>query len=369
MIPIDYASFVNNNYYWLHDYAIFMYLKDKFYGASFDVWNSKYKYYNEETLKEFGEEELGFYYFLQYEFSKQWHNLKTYANNQGIKIIGDIPIYVAYDSADVWANSKLFNLNKGLKPVRVAGCPPDDFSKDGQLWGNPLYNYKLMKSDGYDWWIKRCKRAFELYDIVRIDHFRGFEAYWAIPAGNKTAKNGKWVKGPNFSIFKAISKALGNKEFIAEDLGFLTEGVYKLLEKTKFPGMKVIEFGFDGNPKNEHLPENYQKNCVCYIGTHDNAPAKGWYLGLKHKALSDVNNYLKVNNADNAVDKLIEIAYTSVANSVIIQMQDFLHLDSSARINTPSTTKSNWVWQMNDNYRDNNLIKRIASLTKKANRC
>lgn len=369
MIPLDYASFVNNNYYWLHDYAIFMYLKDKHNGASFDVWEDKYKYYNEEVLKEFSENEIGFYYFLQYEFSKQWHNLKTYANSQGIQIIGDIPIYVAYDSADVWANVKYFKLDKKLKPSRVAGCPPDAFCADGQLWGNPLYNYKLMKSDGYSWWINRCKRAFELYDVVRIDHFRGFEAYWSIPAGDKTAKGGKWVKGPNYSIFKAIKKNLGNKEFIAEDLGFLTEAVYKLVAKTKFPGMKVLEFAFDGNPKCEHLPENYTKNTVCYIGTHDNFPAKAWYESLKGRELNYANKYLKVDNSDLATTKLIELAYQSIANTVIIQMQDFLHLGKDARINTPSTSSNNWVWRLNDEYNNTSLVNYISTITKEAKRC
>lgn len=368
MIPLDYASFVNNNYEWLHDYAIFMCLKDEHNGASFDKWEDKYKYYDVECLKEYNEEKIGFYYFLQYEFNLQWGKLKKYANDKGISIIGDIPIYVAYDSADVWANAKLFKLDKNLKPTRVAGCPPDAFSKDGQLWGNPLYNYKLMKNDGYNWWIKRCKRAFELYDVVRLDHFRGFEAYWSIPAKDKTAKGGKWIKGPNYSIFKAIKKELGNKEFIAEDLGFLTEGVYKLVEKTGFPGMKVLEFAFDGNSSNEHLPANYSKNSVCYIGTHDNSPAKGWYENLKGKSLSDVDNVLGKNSSDAVVNKLIEMAYESIANTVIIQMQDFLHLGREARINTPSTKLNNWVWRLDVNYQDDNLAKKVASLVKEYNR-
>ena len=369
MAPIDYASFVNNNYDWLHDYAIFMYLKDKYHGASFDVWDDKYKFYNEEVLKEFSEEELGFYYFLQYEFSKQWTNLKAYANKKGIRIIGDIPIYVAYDSADVWANPKNFKLDKNLKPSRVAGCPPDAFSEDGQLWGNPLYNYKFMKADGYSWWIKRCKRAFTLYDIVRIDHFRGFEAYWSIPFGDLTARGGKWEKGPNYSIFKAIKEALGDKEFIAEDLGYLTEGVYKLLAKTGFPGMKVLEFAFDENEKNEHLPKNYVTNTTCYIGTHDNYPAKGWYLELSGKALEDANRHLNPKDADDVVDILIKMGYESIANTVIIQMQDFLHLGIEARINTPSTTTNNWAWRLDEDYAKDSLAKKIASLTKKSKRC
>ena len=368
MIPIDYASFVNNNYYWLHDYALFMYLKDKFNGASFDVWEDKYKYHNEDTLKEFNESHIGFYYFLQYEFSKQWNNLKQYANKNGIRIIGDVPIYVAYDSADVWASPKMFKLDKSLKPVKVAGCPPDAFSDDGQLWGNPLYNYKLMKSDGYSWWINRCKRAFELYDIVRLDHFRGFEAYWAVPASEKVAASGKWVKGPGYAIFKAIKKALGDKEFIAEDLGYLTDAVYKLVAKTKFPGMKVLEFGFDGKLDNEHLPVNYKENIVAYIGTHDNAPAKGWYESLSKKEKSNVNKLIAPLDSEDLVDKFIDMIQNSVANTVIIQMQDYLHLGQDARINTPSTSTNNWVWRLDENYYSLSLVKRIASITKKANR-
>ncbi|MBP5551123.1 MAG: 4-alpha-glucanotransferase [Bacilli bacterium] len=369
MAPLDYSSFVNNNYKWLHDYALFMYLKDKFNGASFDVWEDKYKYYNEETLKEFNEEQLGFYYFLQYEFSKQWNSLKQYANKAGIKIIGDLPIYVAYDSADVWASPNMFKLDKNLKPTKVAGCPPDAFSDDGQFWGNPLYNYKLMKSDGYSWWIARCKRAFELYDIVRLDHFRGFEAYWAIPASDDTAKDGKWVKGPNYAIFKAIKKSLGDKEFIAEDLGYLTESVYKLVAKTKFPGMKVIEFGFDGKKDNEHLPVNYKENIVAYIGTHDNAPVIGWYEALTKKEKGVVNNLIAPTSCDDLVDKLISMIQTSVANTVIIQMQDYLHLGLDARINTPSNKAGNWKWRLDEDYQSASLAKRIANITKKASRC
>ena len=369
MAPLDYSSFVNNNYKWLHDYALFMYLKDKFNGASFDVWDNKYKYYSEDVLKEFNEEQLGFYYFLQYEFSKQWNNLKQYANKAGIKIIGDLPIYVAYDSADVWANPKMFKLDKNLKPTKVAGCPPDAFSSDGQLWGNPLYNYKLMKADNYSWWIDRCKRAFELYDIVRIDHFRGFEAYWAIPASDTTAKGGKWIKGPNYSIFKAIKKSLGNKEFIAEDLGFLTEGVYKLVAKTKFPGMKVLEFGFDGRSDNEHLPANYKQNLVAYIGTHDNAPVIGWYDTLSNNEKNIVNKLIEPIDNNDLVDKLIDMIQDSIANTVIIQIQDYLHLGQDSRINTPSTMTNNWIWRLDENYYSTDLAKKIASITKKANRC
>ena len=369
MTPLDYSSFVNNNYKWLHDYALYMLLKDKYNGASFDVWDKQYKYYSEEVLKEFNEEQLGFYYFLQYEFSKQWNNLKNYANKAGVKIIGDLPIYVAYDSADVWANPKMFKLDKNLKPTKVAGCPPDAFSEEGQLWGNPLYNYKLMKSDGYSWWIDRFKRAFELYDIVRIDHFRGFEAYWAIPASDTTAKGGKWIKGPNYSIFKAIKKNLGNKEFIAEDLGFLTEGVYKLVAKTKFPGMKVLEFGFDGRIDNEHLPANYKENLVVYIGTHDNAPVIGWYDSLSQNEKNVVNNLIAPKDCNDLVDKLIDMIQESIANTAIIQMQDYLHLGQDARINTPSTMTNNWIWRLDDKYYSSDLAKKIAAITKKANRC
>ena len=369
MMPLDYSSFVNNNYKWLHNYALFMFLKDKYNGASFDVWEDKYKYYNEEVLKEFNEEQLGFYYFLQYEFSKQWNSLKTYANKAGISIIGDLPIYVAYDSADVWANPSLFKLDKNLKPTRVAGCPPDAFSEDGQLWGNPLYNYKLMKADGYSWWVERCKRAFELYDIVRLDHFRGFEAYWSIPAGATTAKGGKWVKGPNYALFKAIKENLGNKEFIVEDLGYLTEGVYKLVAKTKFPGMKVLEFGLDGNRDNEHFPANYQENLVVYIGTHDNAPVIGWYDSLAQKDKDIVSKIVVQKDCGDLVDKLINMVQESIANTVIIQMQDYLHLGQDARINTPSTVANNWVWRLDEDYYSPKLVKKIASITKKANRC
>ena len=268
----DYQNFVMENKWWLEDYALFMALKDHYEGKSWLEWEEDYKTRNKKALNTFKKEnieEVEFWYFIQYYFFKQWYALKKHANNLGIEIIGDIPIYVAMDSADVWANVKYFQIDEKYNPINVAGCPPDDFTADGQLWGNPVYNYKSLEEDGYIWWIKRMQESLKMYDVVRIDHFRGFEAYWSIPYGSATAKSGCWVKGPNVKLFKTMEKAIPNMNIIAEDLGLLTEGVYKMIAKLKYPGMKVLEFGFDPWGNSDHAPHNIVENSIVYTSSHD----------------------------------------------------------------------------------------------------
>jgi 4-alpha-glucanotransferase len=292
-ISNTFFKFINDNKDWLNDYALFMAIKAKNGGRPWTEWDKKVRNCDPDTLKTLEKElekEIGFQKFMQYKFYRQWTNLKKYANDKGISIIGDIPIYVAYDSVEVWKNPEMFQLDKNKLPVAVAGCPPDDFSPTGQLWGNPLYNWTNHKKTGYEWWIRRLKWATEIYDTVRIDHFRGFESYYSIPYGNETAEDGEWEKGPGTELFEYAEKKLGKVNVIAEDLGFITPEVQEMLDKVGYPGMKVLQFGFD-NPKSEYLPHNYTtSNLVCYTGTHDNYTLKGWLQTLKKSELEYIQN-------------------------------------------------------------------------------
>ena len=282
-----FVEFWTKNAWWLDDYALFMAVKDVFGGASWDQWAEDIRFrwdnaiwYYKETYKE----EVGFYAWLQYIFAKQWRALKDYANEKGVKIIGDLPIYVAYDSADVWAHPELFQLRDDRMPAAVAGCPPDGFSADGQLWGNPLYRWERHRNTGYVWWIGRIEQCFQMYDVVRIDHFRGFDEYYSIPAGDRTAVNGRWEKGPGMELFRAIKNRLGQKEIIAEDLGYMTDSVRRMVKESGYPNMKVLEFAFDSRDSsgaNDYLPHNYETNCVAYTGTHDNETVLGWLSSIK----------------------------------------------------------------------------------------
>ena len=300
-------------------------------------------------------DEIGFYEWLQYEFYREWKKLKKYANKSGIKIIGDIPIYVAEDSADVWAHPELFQMDEDRRPIAVAGCPPDAFSEDGQLWGNPLYDWKYHKKSGYEWWIRRMESCMKLYDVIRIDHFRGFDEYYSIPAGSDTAKTGEWKQGPGKGLFKAIKKSIGKVPIIAEDLGFITDSVRKLVRDTGFPNMKVLEFAFDGRDSgsssektNDYLPFNYERNCVVYTGTHDNETVRGWLDSIQKSEYAELLAYMDVTSKrkDVVVRKLVRTALASVADMCIIPMQDWLGLGNEARINTPSTLGENWKWRM-----------------------
>ena len=339
---------------WLEDYALFMALKDHFGGVSWDNWTEDIRLRKEEALKHWKErlaKEIGFYQFLQYQFFRQWNNLKAYANANGIRIIGDIPIYVAFDSADAWANPELFQLDGMGLPKAVAGCPPDGFAADGQLWGNPLYDWEYHKGTGFKWWIERLRQCFAMYDVVRLDHFRGFDEYYAIPYGDKTAKNGHWEQGPGMDLFHAVEAALGKREVIAEDLGFMTDSVRQLVKDSGFPNMKVLEFAFDSRDtgsRNDYLPHNYNENCVAYTGTHDNQTITAWFQTITDEERSMAREYLCDEfTPDKKLHKVfISLIMRSRAKLCIIPMQDWLGLDDKSRINVPSTVGTNWKWRL-----------------------
>ena len=339
---------------WLEDYALFMALKDHFGGVSWDNWTEDIRLRKEDALKHWKErlaKEIGFYQFLQYHFFRQWNNLKAYANANGIRIIGDIPIYVAFDSADAWANPELFQLDEIGLPKAVAGCPPDGFAAEGQLWGNPLYDWEYHKETGFKWWIERLRQCFAMYDVVRIDHFRGFDEYYAIPYGDKTAKNGHWEQGPGMDLFHAVEAALGKREVIAEDLGFMTDSVRQLVKDSGFPNMKVLEFAFDSRDtgsRNDYLPHNYNENCVAYTGTHDNQTITAWFQTITDEERSMAREYLCDEfTPDKKLHKVfISLIMRSRAKLCIIPMQDWLGLDDKSRINVPSTVGTNWKWRL-----------------------
>lgn len=363
----SYSKFIKENDYWLNDYALFMSLKKKHNESSWQDWPEEYKVYDEKILLSYYKKhqyEVNYWKFIQYKFYQQWLKLKEYAHEKNVEIIGDVPIYVALDSSDVWSNTKLFQLDKDLKPKKVAGCPPDAFSETGQLWGNPLYNYKEMKKDNYKWWVDRIVAANKLYDVIRIDHFRGFEAYYAIPAKDDTAVNGKWEKGPGVQLFKCIKERLNDVRIIAEDLGFLTEKVHKLLRDCGFPGMKVLEFAFDLNSDNLYLPHNHVKNTVVYTGTHDNMPLRSWFDELSDEEKHFVREYIAVKSDDLVCDQMVRTALASIADLSIIPLQDYLGLGKESRINTPSTNVGNWTYRIKEEYISKDLAIYIAFLTK-----
>lgn len=364
----DYFEFIRcNDPKWLNDYALFMAIKKRHNDQSWQDWDQAYKFYDKKTLSRFyleNKKEVDYWKFLQYIFFQQWFKLKDYANRKGIEIIGDVPIYVALDSADVWSKPENFQLDKELKPVRVAGCPPDAFAKTGQLWGNPLYNYQLMEEKNFDWWIRRMDSAFHLYDVVRIDHFRGFEAYYSVPATDQTAENGKWIKGPGMKLFKILKKQFTELPIIAEDLGFLTKNVHRLLKRTGFPGMKVLEFAFDPNGDSAYLPHNHIVHSIVYTGTHDNLPIRAWFDTLTETEKHFVREYTMLKSDDKICDQMVRCALGSVAEVAIIPIQDYLGLGIDARINTPSTKENNWTFRLDKKYLSNELALYIAFLTK-----
>lgn len=372
----SYQKFVKENGYWLEDYVLYMVIKDSFNGLPWQKWSKIYKDRIENKIEKNQnfEKKLEYYRFLQYTFYKQWKSLKEYANKKDIKIIGDIPIFVATDSADTWSNPEIFQFTESKVPKRVAGCPPDYFSKTGQLWGNILYDWKILKKQGFKWWIDRVKFCFEIYDIVRIDHFRGFESYWSIKYGERTAIRGRWEKGPGMELFRAIEKKLGKLPIIAEDLGLLTPSVEKLLRRSGYPGMKVLEFAFDGE-ESDYLPHKYTENCVAYIGTHDNDTVVGWYESLTPAIKYRCDEYLKAwleprgRSSWNPIEwRAIDTLMSSQAQMVVIQMQDILGLDSSARMNTPSTLGGNWKWRLQDRELTQEIKDRLKEVTIRFNR-
>lgn len=363
----DYKEFCKQNAYWLDDYALFISLKNGHNGACWADWEEELKTRKPAAINEAKEkyaEDIGFYRFNQFIFNRQWKKLKAYANKNGIEIIGDIPIYVAFDSADAWANQKMFEFDEEGNPTEVAGCPPDGFSVDGQLWGNPIYNWSYHKRTGFKWWISRVSHSFELYDVVRVDHFRGFDEFYAIPAGEPTAKNGKWKKGPGMELFNAIKAELGDKPIIAEDLGFLTDSVKQLLKDSGFPGMKVLQFAFYPYDPSIYLPHNHIENCVVYTGTHDNDTTKGWYQSLRDDEKAYIAEYMGCGyiNPNDIAWMMIKTAFRSVADLCVVPMQDFLNCGSEARLNAPSTFGSNWRWRILDNECTPELAGRIARL-------
>lgn len=370
----EYRKFVKENAAWLEDYSLYMAIKDSLNGISWIEWPTELKNREKAALAEEREKlakEVGFYCFQQFCFFKQWTALKAYANAKGVEMIGDIPIYVAFDSADAWAQPELFQFDKENIPIGVAGCPPDAFSATGQLWGNPLYDWEYHEKTGYAWWIKRMRRCFRLYDIVRVDHFRGFDEYFSIPYGQDTAQGGHWAKGPGIALFHALQKELGETRIIAEDLGFLTDSVIRFVRDTGYPGMKVLEFAFDSREESNYLPHTYTQNCVAYTGTHDNQTVVGWFRSLPEEDYRMAVRYLDLKREDeNEINwKMIRTVLASVADTAIIPIQDYLGLDDAARINTPSKLGGNWIWRMKKNALTEEMEKKIRELTELYGRC
>lgn len=359
--------FRENNKLWLEDYALYMAVKEKFQLKPWKFWDEDIKLRKESALNTYKrelKEEIEYWVFLQYLFYKQYEELKAYANSKGIKIIGDIPIYVAEDSADTWANSNIFLLDENKTPTVVAGCPPDAFSETGQLWGNPIYDWKALEEEDYQWWIERIDASRKIYDVIRIDHFRGFESYWQIPYGEETAVNGTWVKGPGIKLFNAIKKALGNVEIIAEDLGFLTEEVVNFRIESGYPGMKVLQFAFDSREESDYLPHNYEKNCVVYTGTHDNYTVNGWFKNTNKPDVDYAVRYLNLNEKEGYNWGFIRGALSSVGSLAIAQMQDYLGLEDEGRMNIPSTLGGNWQWRVKKEALTEELAEKINKITK-----
>lgn len=344
--PQEFDAFCKENESWLDDYALFMSLKDSFNGKPISEWDDALRFRNTEALAAFSlahEKQISYYKMLQYLFFVQWDKVKSYANSKGIKIIGDLPIYVSSDSVDVWAYPKNFMLNENLNPIEVAGCPPDSFSATGQLWGNPVYNWDYLKETDYEWWKARLDRSFKMYDIIRIDHFRGFESFYCIPAGDKTAENGVWRKGPGIDFFTRTG--ILSKPVIAEDLGFLTDEVRALLKATAFPGMNVLQFAFDSRDENDYLPEHYIENSVVYTGTHDNDTILGWTKSAPQNDVKTAMSYFSLERPEKIRLAMMDAALKSKSNTCILTMQDIIGKDSSARMNTPSTQGTNWKWR------------------------
>ena len=360
-------NFKRENNSWLNDYSLYISLKNHFNGLPWNEWAHDIKNRENSAMQHYKNEladDIEYHNFIQFLFFKQWGDVKRYANENGIKIIGDIPIFVAADSSDAWANPEIFLFDEERKPVKVAGVPPDYFSATGQLWGNPLYNWEKLKETNYSWWVERVRANLSTCDIIRIDHFRGFEAYWAVPYGDETAVNGQWEPGPGIDLFNAIKSQLGELPIIAEDLGLMTQGVIDLREATGFPGMKILGFAFDSGEENDYLPHTYTKNCVVYTGTHDNDTLVGWFQKAKEEDREFARNYLN-SRADEEIHwDAIRGAWSSVACMAISPVQDFLGLGSEARINTPGVASGNWQWRLKQGVLTNELAERIAKLTK-----
>jgi len=351
--------------FWLHDFALFMALKEQFKGKNWNLWPEALAQRDPEALASWSEKlgtAIGEQKYLQWQFARQWKKLKEYANVLGISVVGDLPIFVAFDSADVWANPHLFHLDQKGTPIVVAGVPPDYFCKTGQLWGNPLYNWDRMAAEGYRWWIARLRNDLSLYDVVRIDHFRGFEAFWEVPAWEKTAVNGRWVKGPGEALFHALRNALGSLPIIAEDLGVITPEVEALRDQFGFPGMKILQFAFGSGPDNPYLPHNHIRSCVAYTGTHDNDTTAGWFDSMNARDQKATLDYLDRDRAD-IVWHMVQCTLASVADYAIIPMQDLLELPSTGRMNVPGVAGGNWSWRCSSDVFSAKLAAKLARAT------
>lgn len=370
----DFAAFRSREAGWLDDYALFMALKEHFGGAPWLDWDADIRLRKPAAVKRWRAElaeEIRFHQWLQYRFFGQWQQLREYAHSKGVQIIGDIPIYVPMDSADVWSNPGGFQLNRYRRPRVIAGCPPDAFTRDGQRWGNPIYDWEAMEADGFVWWLRRIGAAARFFDVVRIDHFRGIESYWSIPANHKTARHGQWVKGPGLALVNAIKQAYPDTKFIAEDLGFQTPEVLKLLEDSGFPGMKVLEFAFDSREPSDYLPHVYTENCVCYTGTHDNATLRQWFEESSEEDLDRdyARRYMGVTEGEDFCEAIIRLGMASKAELFMAQMQDYLKLGGESRMNVPGQLNSqNWRWRMLPGAASPALAKEIAARTEEFGR-
>lgn len=346
-----YKEFCSTEAYWLDDFSLYMLLKKQYESQPWFEWPEKYKMREKRALKKLlsdNEEQIKNIQWLQFLFAKQWQELKSYCNGKGIKFFGDLPFYVSYDSVDVWAHRRLFSLNKEGKMIGVAGVPPDAFSDDGQLWGMPVFLWNVHKKHHYDWWIERLKKNMELFDLLRLDHFRAFADYWEVAASEKTARHGEWKRGPGEDLFNAVKKALGELPFIAEDLGEINDAVYELRDQFAFPGMKVLQFAFGHEmPKSIYIPHNYSENFVAYTGTHDNNTIRGWYRQEGSQHHHQLEQYIgKPLSEENIHLEMGRLSFSSVANIAILPMQDVLGLNETARMNTPATGENNWQWQL-----------------------
>ena len=360
-------KFCLENSMWLSDFSLFMALKDANGGKAWYQWEEGLKRREPEAMwnaRQSLKDNVRFYSFVQYLCYTQWDALRQYAHDHGVEIIGDVPIYVPLDSCDVWSNPELFQLDETQTPTAVAGWPPDAFSEDGQLWGNPLYRWDRHAKDGYSWWLRRLGAAGRLYDVVRIDHFRGFESFWSVPYGDETAQGGKWVKGPGMDFINAVKNGLPSIRMIAEDLGFLTQEVLDLRDASGFPGMKVLEFAFDSREPSDYLPHTYTRNTVCYTGTHDNMTMRQWFETAKPEAAEYAREYMSLTKEEGEVWGVIRTAMSSVSDLCVVQMQDYLNLGGEARMNFPGTqTDANWTWRATDGYLTDSLAKKIHRLT------
>ena len=347
----DFGAFCDAESDWLEDYALFMALKGHFGGGAWTEWPSEFQRREPEALawaRGALAEEIDFHQFLQYQFYRQWHRFRAYARQKGVTLMGDIPIYVPLDSADFWCRPKQFQVDPHGHPTCVAGCPPDGFSAEGQYWGNPIYDWDAMESDGFSWWEGRIRAALDMYDVIRLDHFRGFEAYWEVPFSSPDSSYGSWTQGPGLKFFKTLEEKLGTLPIIAEDLGFLTPGVIDMRDNSGFPGMKILQFAFEGT-NSYYLPHNYIANTVAYVGTHDNETARGWFEGTATpRQREQAALYTHQQAGEPMADALNRTIAASVSDTCIYTMQDLLNLGNEARINTPATLGGNWTWRMLD---------------------